>query len=64
MNKKELAYKRNQYKYCLTKLVEARKRIIKAEQDVQRYGEQMVKLEAELKPFVDIDLDLAELLTV
>ena len=64
MNKKELGYKRNQYKYCLTKLIEARKREIKAQQDVQRYSEQIVKLENELSEFVDIDLTLAELLSV
>ena len=64
MNKKELQYKRNQYAFCLKKIVEARKRLLLAEKEIQKYGEQMVKLEAELKPFVDIDLDLADLLTV
>lgn len=64
MNKKELGYKRNQYAFCLNKLIKARRQMLKAEQEVQRYGEQLVQLEAELKPFIDTDLSLEELLKV
>ena len=64
MNKKEIQYKRNQYAFCLKKIIEARKRKLLAEKDIERYGEQLVKLENELGGCFNIELDLNDLLTV
>ncbi len=64
MNKKELQFKRNEYAFCLKRLTTARQRMAKAKKEVEKYYEQAIKLETELRPYRDVEIGLQELLTV